>query len=119
MKQTLWIAGRFPGLNEIINEARKPHWAPSAKQKKVHTERVEWLAKKGLHPVKSADFMFTWHEKDRKRDPDNIMGGQKFILDGLRKAKILTGDGWNQVITLNHKFIVSKPDGVMVEIIGE
>jgi len=116
MNQKLWIRYPLPGLNDIIGSART-HWAKSAKEKKVHTDRVIWTAK-SLNPIKQADFIFTWIEKNRKRDPDNITAGQKFIFDGLIGAGVLENDGWSQVKSITHRFEVGQPAGVMVEMIA-
>jgi len=115
-KQKLWIASPFPGMNEIVGSARRNKYG-SAQQKKIHTDRVVWLAK-NLQPIKKpADFLFSWVEKNKRRDPDNIMAGQKFIFDGLVTAGILQNDGWSYVKSISHLFEVGEMDGVMVEIV--
>ncbi|OGW44476.1 MAG: hypothetical protein A2Y66_01915 [Nitrospirae bacterium RBG_13_41_22] len=112
--QSVFIKGRFPGLNEIIGAART-HWAKSAKDKKTHTDRVVWSVGH-LHPVESADFVFTWFEIDKRRNKDNVCGGgQKYCFDGLQKAGIIKNDGWQQVKSITHKFEVGEP-GVLIEI---
>ena len=115
MNQSVFIRGRFPGLNEIIKTARGNKFA-SAVEKKNHTERVRYSVLH-LHPVEKADFIFTWYEKDKKRNKDNISCGIKFCLDGLQAAGIIKNDGWSQVLSITHHFEVSQNEGVLIEII--
>ena len=79
MYQSLWIPHKLPGLNDIIGEARK-HRMASANQKSHYTGLVKMLAKQ-LKPInRGSYFKFTWIEKNRRRDPDNISCGMKFIV---------------------------------------
>jgi Holliday junction resolvase RusA-like endonuclease len=120
MAQTLYIAGRLPGLNEITGEARA-HRMRSARQKKTNSALVHWSAlAANLKPVTGpVQLVIRWCEKRKPRakhrDPDNICAGVKFILDGLVDAKVLPDDGWDVVRELAHRF-EEGPDGVMVEI---
>ena len=114
MRATLWIPGRLPGLNEIIASARS-HKMKSAQEKKTYTERVAWFAKAELKPIQGkCDILFIWVEKNRRRDPDNITAGQKFVLDGLVQAGIIPNDGWKQIRTILHSFLVDQDEGVKV-----
>jgi len=116
MYQTLWIPGRLPGLNEVINENRANRFQ-AAKTKKKLTNDIAILAKSQLRPIWGARFTFFWKEINRKRDPDNISSAKKFILDGLVKAGILENDGWNQVISLSDFFFIDRDNpGVKVRI---
>jgi Holliday junction resolvase RusA-like endonuclease len=115
--QTLFIPGELPGLNEIIGSART-HWAKSAKQKKDAGLGLMLFCRK-LKPVTSAEFTFTWLCKNRKRDPDNIASGKKFIFDALQDANILKNDGWDQVKGISHKFQVDARPGVIITIVEE
>lgn len=104
----LTIPGRLPGLNEITDAARGNRYA-SAKMKKEYTELVAWYAKSARLPrLKRVDLVFTWYEPHRQRDKDNIMAGQKFILDGLVAAGVLDNDGWNQIGDITHRFRVDR-----------
>lgn len=114
MSQSVFIKGRFPGLNEIIKSARGNKFA-SASQKKVHTDRVTCTVAH-LFPVKSADFVFTWYERDKRRNPDNIASAKKFCFDGLQKAGIIKNDGWKEIKSFKDQFVVSKIEGVLIEI---
>jgi Holliday junction resolvase RusA-like endonuclease len=115
----LIIPGRLPGLNEITDAARTSKYE-SANMKKAYTEMVAWCAKSARLPHLSSpvDLVFTWYEPNRKRDKDNIMAGQKFILDGLVTAGVLTNDGWKQIGDISHRFRIDKYNSrVEVELI--
>lgn len=53
------------------------------------------------------------------RDPDNITGGQKFILDGLVRGGVIPDDSQKYIAGIIHRFRVDKrKPRVEVEIIG-
>ena len=113
------IPGRLPGLNEIIDAAKqgKGKYQPYAIMKEEHTTAITWLAKK-LHTYKRVVLVITWHEPDRRRDPDNIMAGQKFILDGLVQAGTITNDSQRYIRGILHRFKVDRQNPrVEVEIV--
>jgi len=100
------IPGRLPGLNEII-DAAKSHFGAYAKMKHEHTTAIAWLAKK-LPTYKRVELVITWYEPDQRRDPDNIMAGQKFILDGLVQAGTITNDSRRYIKSITHRFGVDR-----------
>ena len=110
------IEGRLPGLNEMI-EAAKSHFGAYASMKQTYTDMVAWLAKK-LPTYERVALIITWHEPDQRRDPDNIMAGQKFILDGLVAAGTIPNDSQKYVRGIVHRFKVDrKTPRVEVEIV--
>ncbi len=119
MIQSFYIKCVLPGLNEIIDEARKNKFA-SAKLKKAFDKVAFYAIKEAkIKPVESARFSFIWYETSKRRNPDNIMTGQKFIFDALVKAGIIKNDGWSEVVSIKHDFMVNKEDpGVLVKIIS-
>lgn len=91
--QTLIIKGSLPGRNEAENAART-HWDVARKLKKDNTELVAWecLAQR-IKPIQGqARVEVTFFEKDLKRDADNVIGGLKYILDGLVNAGVIRND---------------------------
>ena len=99
MIHTFTIPGRLPGLNDIIDAARKSKFA-SAEQKEEFTNLVAWLAKAARLPrMERIRVVIRWFEPNIKRDPDNIQAGQKFIFDGLVTAGVIKNDGWKQIDT--------------------
>ncbi|HET7379792.1 MAG TPA: hypothetical protein VFJ24_07115 [Gaiellales bacterium] len=117
--QRLWIPGKQLGQNEIIALA-KGHGGRGfayAKWKREETEKVAWLCKAArLRPVARARFRFVWHEQNRRRDLDNVVGYRKAVLDGLQHAKVLENDGWDQVAGWTDEFVISPTPGILVEI---
>lgn len=105
--QTFIIKGRLPDANTYINAERSNRYA-AAKMKDEWTKIVAGEAK--AQRIKKVDvpvmIFFTWWVKDKKRDKDNIMFGQKFILDGLVASGVLKNDGWNTIKYLNHNFLI-------------
>lgn len=93
----LIIPGELPDLNTIIKVA-KSHPMAYANLKKDNTDIVTWSAKsQKINKHEKIDLSITFYCKNRMKDKDNILVGLKFILDGLVKAGIITGDGWKQV----------------------
>jgi len=126
---TVFIPGRLPGLNEIIaackvnkrtkyskwNEFR---YSKYAELKQHWTQYICIVLNnfRGLN-FERAWFDFCWIEKNRMRDPDNIVGGgRKFIFDSFVKLKIIPNDGWKNVAGWSDKFTVSKNFGIEVKI---
>ena len=113
------ILGRLPGLNEIIEAAKqgKGKYQPYALMKEKYTEMIAWIAKK-LPSYEKVALVITWYEPNSRRDPDNIMAGQKFILDGLVAAKVIPNDNQKYIVSIIHRFRVDKQNPrVEVEII--
>jgi Holliday junction resolvase RusA-like endonuclease len=109
--QSLRIKEKLPGLNDIIrwSKSRNGKWSRMG----IEKERIELsiqyeIQKQEIRPVKVAAFRFHWLEENRRRDPDNIMAGQKFILDALVKSGVLENDGQRQVYSIEHTFGVDK-----------
>jgi Holliday junction resolvase RusA-like endonuclease len=111
--QSFFVPGPLPSLNELLGAKRNGRGTRQdaygkLKKRWAHDVQTSALVR-GIKPVNAAKIRFIWHEKDRRRDPDNISGGgQKLVLDALVKAGILPNDGWNQVLQLDHVFIVDK-----------
>lgn len=127
--QEVFIPIQLPGLNEIIlaSSYTRKFRSPSGKLitisrytdlKKKTQERISPFIKiSKLSPVILADLEITWIEPNRKRDPDNISVGLKFILDGLVMFKVLKTDGWRHINNISHKFMVDKKNyGVIVKL---
>ena len=113
------IEGRLPGLNEMIDAAKqgKGKYQPYSIMKQTYTDMVAWLAKK-LPKYQQVNITITWYEPNEKRDPDNIMAGQKFILDGLVAAGVIQNDSQKYVRGIMHRFEVDRQNPrVEVEIV--
>ena len=116
MTEKLIIPGELPGLNEII-AISKEHWAKYAEEKHNRTEEIAYLAKSQIkRKYKKVDLTFTWYCENRRRDKDNIIAGQKFVIDGLVQAGVIENDGWKQIGNIFHFFEVDS-ENPRVEVI--
>ncbi len=112
--QSFFIEGSLPGLNEIIAAAksfgnRKTKWNAYAAMKKEYGEIISaYILKSRLVPMEKVGIECTWVCKNRRKDPDNISAGIKFILDALVHQKIIPEDGWQYVRWITHSFELSE-----------
>jgi Holliday junction resolvase RusA-like endonuclease len=105
---------QLPGLNDIISVARS-HPLASASQKKKWTNLVA-RAMTGIHPLPTpVGVMFDWYERGR-RDPDNVMAGQKYIFDALVGKGVIPDDSWANVLSISHRFHTAKESRVDVTV---
>lgn len=106
------IEGRLAGSNEI-KYADRSHWSIGAKLRKEELARCKWAVMAAKHTQKACftnavGVSFAWIEPNGRRDLDNIISGQKAILDALVTCGVLANDGRKWVKRLIHEF--PKPD---------
>lgn len=126
MTQSLWIRGPLPSLNDMLKAAKSGHGKGNAyaRMKAEWTDIVWAEAKSKRYDLSKmtgiVDVVCTWYETRRKRDPDNIHAGIKFLLDGLVKAGILATDTSRTIGRVTHEPIIySRTPGVLITLIGE
>ena len=116
----LIIPGRLPSLNDIIKLSKqgRGRYQPYANMKSMYeTVIVVECKKQKLIPInKKVEVSFTWYCKDRRRDKDNIIAGQKLVFDALRKAGIIKNDGWEEIGKISHDFRIDKKERIEVEL---
>ncbi len=113
MTQSLFIPGPLPGFNVIIGRASR--WAYTSAKKEWSAAIGLYIKKAKLKPMSRVYLSFVWHEKNKRKDPDNIAGiGRKFILDSLVKHGILPDDGWDEIAGWSDAWLVSPKVGVLV-----
>lgn len=106
----LTIPGRLPGLNEYINDERTSR-QKAARLKKDTQDVIAWYIRrdlKALHFSMPVVMSYTWYEKDKARDKDNIAFAKKFIQDALVANGVLKNDGWNDIESFMDEFDVDK-----------
>lgn len=115
------IEYRLPGLNEYTNDNRS-HAQEGARVKR-ETENIIMtfitIAKRRgtLKPTPApVRVNIEWHEKTRKRDPDNIVFAKKFILDALVKCGIIQNDTQKYIRGFREEIINDTSDFVRVEL---
>lgn len=110
-ERLLVIPGTLPGLNEYIAAERTNRYKAAAMKREAEN-LVLWAAKQCLRGWKaraSVRMEYTWVERNRRRDKDNISGyGRKIIQDALVKGGYLQGDGWAHISGFSDAFAVDK-----------
>lgn len=105
-------------LNEFINKQRTNAYV-GAKAKKKSTNICEKYIRQAMDEGVQFSFpcklKFTWYDKNKKKDPDNIAFQKKFILDGMIQAGFVENDGWKQIKGFSDEFFIDK-DNPRVEV---
>ena len=116
-KTVIDIDGEFITLNEYIQAERGNKYA-AAGIKKSSTAAALYACI-GILPIEKypVEIQFTWYRRNKRTDPDNISFAQKFVLDGIVEAGVLSDDGWNEVTAISHKFEVCDKPSVRIVII--
>ena len=104
---TVFVPGPLPGQNEII-AAAKVRFARGGKyseMKKTWTQRVaNYFLVAKCPKFNRVSIILEWIEAHNRRDPDNVMSGKKFILDGMVKAGVIPNDTRKYISKITHKF---------------
>lgn len=112
------VQGRLPGLNEYIDACRRNKYQ-AAKMKREAEDLIALFAKR-IPAVKGpVQMSFVWHERSRKRDPDNVAFAKKFVLDALVKLKKLPNDNATFIRGLRDQFAYGGSEGVAVLILED
>lgn len=111
---------RLPGLNEYVDICRQNRFQAANFKKEIEDDCLIFI-KAGLRGKTFAQvgITFTWYEKDRRRDKDNIAFAKKFILDAMQKGKIIENDGWSQIKYFKDEFEIDKSNPRVEVIIEE
>ena len=109
----MFIEGKFVELNKYITSLNSSRYRGNNVKQEM-TNLVYWQAVGKPKFKTPAVFKFVWFVKDRRKDPDGIAFAKKYVLDGLQKAGIITGDGFREVKGFIDEFIVSDKEGVEV-----
>ena len=111
--QRVWIPGPLPGMNDFAGKKSRWHYRQLKANWGMSIGLRIGMAK--LTPMARVAVWFDWREKNKRRDPDNIMTGAKFVLDALVDRHILPDDGWAEIAGIRHTFVVdASHPGVMV-----
>lgn len=117
---TFWIDGQLPARNDSEGAARAC-WQAGSALKRKHTRLVEIAARRvkdvAWVPMRQFTVRVEYRCPNRRKDPDNIIGGLKYILDGLQEANVITNDGWRNVIEIGQMWVLdAEHPGVLVEL---
>lgn len=113
--QGFFVPGRLPGANDII---RKHHMVYSKLKSEWGLTIARCIIVAKLKRMGYCRIEFVWREKNNRRDDDNVIFGQKFILDALRDTKIIQDDRRQFIYSLTHRVVVDNArPGVEVTLI--
>ena len=107
----LIIPGRLPGLNEYTKACRTNPYAGADMKKDGERYVSVYIHKqlRGMTVKNPVSITFKWHERNARRDPDNVSGfGHKVILDAMVHAGVLPDDSLNWVRHIEDYFMVDK-----------
>ena len=125
MKYELILDGIMPNLNDYLHGERiairkngkfttKGNAMKQEYQRKVVSAVRSQL--RGIHINKPVKIYYTFYEKNRKRDLDNISAfAHKVIQDGLVQCGLLANDGWKNIVGYSDDFYVDK-DNPRIEV---
>lgn len=115
--QTLWIPGPLPGMNDVIKTCKIADFGKHGKRWNAYNElkgrwsrEIELIARAtGMRSLIGGYFTFMFAEANKRRDPDNVVGGgHKIIFDSLVGAGFIVNDGWTQVQGFADYWIVDR-----------
>jgi len=114
----VWLSFGLPNLNDMLKAKGSEYSrgggrrmsAYTLMKRKYETLIIAELRSQGCipeAPYKQIEFSALWVEKDRRRDPDNVDAGRKFILDAMVTARVLMNDGYANIASLRANFDIS------------
>ncbi len=111
----VFVFGKFPSLNEYIAAMNRNRF-DGAKMKKQAEHDIMLQIGRLRSFDKPVFITFTWHEKTRRRDKDNVAFAKKFVLDALQKAGKLPNDNNRYIEGFNDRFVYGKEQGFLIQI---
>ena len=106
---------RLPSLNDYIKAINRNKYVGNKMKQEAQLDISFFL--KGVKPVEKPCILhFTWIEKDKRRDLDNIAFAKKFILDALVNDGILKDDSYRYVRGFTDDFKYESNAKIIIEI---
>lgn len=118
---TIKLPFSLPTLNDQINVARSNKYA-SATMKRKFDRKIFHEIITQIDPIphySKISLDVIWIETKKKRDPDNVHSGIKFILDSIVKAGIINNDDRDHVKEILHSIEIEKDRCVIINIIEQ
>lgn len=109
------IKTRLPTCNEYIDACRTNKYV-AAKMKREAEFTISLFIRNMKSVASPVRVHFTWHEKDQKRDPDNVAFAKKFVFDALVARRILPNDTAKWVKGFDDSFDYCGWYGVTIEL---
>lgn len=117
--QSFRIDSKLPSLNEYQDACRANKYV-GAQMKQAVEEQIQWCLKRAMmqgtlkYTEAPHRYHFIWHERTKKRDPDNICSAKKFIFDAMQKMGVIPRDSRKYVVGFTDDFLDSDTDYVEV-----
>ena len=109
------IPVKLPSLNDYVRACRSGPYA-GAKMKERIQRDIGWFIRQLPMIDGPCRINFTWTEKTRRRDLDNVSFAKKFILDEMVALGVLKDDSRRFVTGFTDSFRIGDEWGVKVEI---
>lgn len=94
---------KLPGLNDYIDACRRNRYAANNMKHQAQAD-LAWFLRRMPEITKPVWIRFTWTEKDRRRDPDNVAFGKKFVLDAMVRMGKLKNDNQTWILGFEDRF---------------
>ncbi len=114
----------MPGMNDVIKSCSSQDWGRHGRRWNAYNElKQSWSQIVELHARRTGQrslvgsyFTFMFAELNRRRDPDNVVGGaHKIVFDSLVGAGFIPNDGWKHVQGFSDYWLVDpERPGVLV-----
>ena len=110
MSKTVIIPGRFPGINQYVEECRRNRFGGNKAIKESEIIIVNALQRQVKDiltpPIR---LLYTFYEPNKRRDKDNIAGFfHKVFQDSLVKAELIDNDGWDYIEDFHDYFAIDR-----------
>lgn len=104
------IGGSFPSTNDIIRSS-KSHPLSYGVMKEKYCDIAKVAIREQMQnaqlPLTRIEIVFVWYEVRKfARDPDNIQGGDKFIMDALVEEGVINDDSLNEIAGIRNHFVL-------------
>lgn len=109
------------GLNDMVAVGRSRKRGYASRVKKENGLHVEGHCREAMHdcgwetPSGKCLVTLTFVEVDRRRDPDNIFGGAKYILDGITRPRGRRKYGAGAIVDDSQKWIELRFGEILVD----
>lgn len=110
MQQKFIYYGRLPSINDYTNACRRNPYVGAKMKKNAEREIMDAIIAGSVHSTShTVELLYTFYEKDTRRDLDNISGfAHKVIQDALVNTGIIPGDGWKDIKAMRDMFRIDK-----------
>lgn len=104
----LTIPFLLPNLNDYIKAERTNKFKAAALKRETENAIIIFI-KDQLSTISIKEpvtMHYTWFERNRRRDKDNVAFAKKFVQDALVGANVLQNDGWDNITGFTDNFFI-------------